>query len=61
LTGRSWVLLVGGVLTILFALLILFNPVFGSMTIIIWVAIAFIITGFSNMMLGFRLRRISTL
>jgi uncharacterized membrane protein HdeD (DUF308 family) len=59
LTGMSWIFGLGGVLTVLFALLILFNPVFGAMTIILWTAIAFIITGFFNVLLGFWLKQFS--
>ncbi|MDB5144928.1 MAG: protein of unknown function rane [Mucilaginibacter sp.] len=55
--GRSWILSLGGVLTILFGLLVLFNPVFGSMTIILWIAFAFILTGIFNILLAFRLKR----
>ncbi len=58
IAGRSWILTLGGILTVIFALLILFNPVFGAMTIILWTAIAFIITGFFNVMLALRLKRI---
>jgi uncharacterized membrane protein HdeD (DUF308 family) len=57
-TGNSWILTLGGILTILFGLLVLFNPVFGAMTIIIWIAVAFIITGFFNVLLGFRLKKV---
>jgi uncharacterized membrane protein HdeD (DUF308 family) len=56
--GNSWLLMLGGILTMIFGLLVIFNPVFGAMTIIIWIAIAFIITGFFNAMLGFRVRKI---
>jgi uncharacterized membrane protein HdeD (DUF308 family) len=55
--GKSWILALGGVLTILFGLLVLFNPVFGSMTIILWIAFAFILTGIFNILLAFSLRR----
>ncbi len=58
LTGRSWILVVGGVLTILFGLFVIFNPVFGAMTIILWTAIAFIVTGIFNIALSFMLRKI---
>ena len=58
LTGRSWVLILGGLLTVLFGLLVIFNPVFGAMTIILWTAIAFIITGVFNVMLAFMLRKV---
>lgn len=58
LTGGSWVLVLGGVLTVLFGLLILFNPVFGAMTIILWTAIAFIVTGVFNIALSLMLRKV---
>ncbi len=58
LTGRSWVLIIGGLLTVLFGLLIIFNPVFGAMTLIIWTAIAFIVTGIFNIALSFMLRKV---
>ena len=54
--GRSLMFTIGGVLIIVFALLVLFNPLFGAMTIIIWTAIAFIITGLFYVVLGFRLK-----
>ena len=54
--GRSWVLTVGGIITALFGLLIIFNGIFGSMTIIIFIAVAFIFTGILNIWLGFRMR-----
>ena len=56
--GRSALLTVGGIITIIFAILILFNPAFGAMTIILYTAIAFIITGLFNVLLGFRLKRV---
>jgi uncharacterized membrane protein HdeD (DUF308 family) len=58
LTGQSWVLILGGILTVFFGLLVIFNPVFGAMTIILWTAIAFIITGIFNVMLAFMLRKV---
>lgn len=56
-TGKSWVITLGGILTIIFGVLILFNPVFGAMTIVLWTALAFIITGLFNVMLSFTLKR----
>ena len=58
-TGISWVITIGGILTVLFALLIIFNPAFGAITIILWTAIAFIIIGFFNVLLGFWLKQVS--
>jgi uncharacterized membrane protein HdeD (DUF308 family) len=56
LIGKSWLLTVGGIITIIFAGLILFNPIFGAMTIILWTAIAFIVTGLFNVLLAFTMK-----
>ena len=52
----SWWLTAGAILIFVFGLLVLFNPTFGDMTIILWAAIAFIITGIFNTWLGFSLK-----
>ncbi len=57
LIGRSWLLTIGGIITILFAGLILFNPIFGAMTIVLWTAIAFIFTGLFNILLAFSMKK----
>jgi uncharacterized membrane protein HdeD (DUF308 family) len=49
-------LIAAGVLTILFALLLIFNPVLGAMTIVTWTAVAFMVTGIFNGLLAFRLK-----
>jgi uncharacterized membrane protein HdeD (DUF308 family) len=54
--GNSLLIKVGGVVTAIFGLLIIFDAVFGSMTIIIFIAIAFIITGIFNAWLGLRMK-----
>ena len=54
--GRSWMLTVGGIIVIVFGLLIVFNPTFGDSTIILYTAIAFIINGVFNILLGYRLK-----
>ncbi|HEY0176732.1 MAG TPA: DUF308 domain-containing protein [Pedobacter sp.] len=51
----AW-LIAGGALTVLFALLVMFNPVLGAMTIVAWTAVAFIVTGLFNGLLAFRLK-----
>jgi uncharacterized membrane protein HdeD (DUF308 family) len=55
-SGRSWPLIAGGVITAVFGLFIIFNAVFGAITIIIFTAIAFIITGIFNVWLGLSVR-----
>jgi len=54
--GRSWVLVLGGIVTAIFGLLIIFNAGFGAMTIILFTAIAFIITGIFNAWLGYKMK-----
>ncbi|MDF2430469.1 MAG: hypothetical protein JWP44_100 [Mucilaginibacter sp.] len=56
LTGRSWWVTLGGALVLLFGLLVLFSPVFGALTIILWTAVAFIVTGALNVLLGVNMR-----
>jgi uncharacterized membrane protein HdeD (DUF308 family) len=55
-----WIIL-GAAVTIIFALLVIFNPAFGAMTIVFWTAFAFIVTGIFNILLAFRLRADSKL
>lgn len=52
----SWWLVLGGLIVLLFVILIWVNPVFGAMTILIWTALAFIVTGVLNVMLGLRMK-----
>ena len=54
--GRSWPLILGGAITALFGLFIIFNAVFGAITIIVFTAIAFIIMGVFNVWLGLHAR-----
>ncbi|MDB5133563.1 MAG: protein of unknown function rane [Mucilaginibacter sp.] len=51
--GWAWLLMPGGIITAIFGLLIIFNTAFGSVTIIVFTAIAFIITGIFNAWLGY--------
>jgi len=52
IVGGSWLLIAGGLLTTIFGLLIIFNAAFGSVTIIVFTAVAFIIIGVFNVGLG---------
>jgi len=54
--GRSWPLIIGGIITIIFGLLIMFNAIFGAITLIIFTAVAFIIMGIFNVWLGIHIR-----
>jgi uncharacterized membrane protein HdeD (DUF308 family) len=54
--GRSWPLILGGAITALFGLFIIFNAVFGAITIIIFTAIAFIIMGTFNVWLSLKMK-----
>jgi len=55
--GWGWVM-AGGVLTLLFALSIIFNPVIGIATIIGWTAFAFIVAGIVNIIFSVQLKKI---
>jgi len=55
-THASWIMTLGGILTLIFGLLILFDVVFGSVTLIAFAAMGFIITGFFNVMLGYTMK-----
>ena len=50
-------LLVGGILTLIFAFLIIFHPLFGVFNIIIWTGLAFIFGGISAIFYSFALKR----
>jgi uncharacterized membrane protein HdeD (DUF308 family) len=54
--GNPAVLVAGGLALVLFVGMIWFNAAFGTMTVIIWTALAFLITGVLNIMLGLRMR-----
>jgi len=56
--GRSWIITLGAIITLLLGILILFDPAFGAAAIVLWTAIAFIITGVFNCALAFRMKRI---
>jgi uncharacterized membrane protein HdeD (DUF308 family) len=56
---RSVLLAIGGIITIIFGAMILFNAAFGAMTIILVTAIAFIVTGLFNTVLAFGMKSAS--
>ncbi len=56
--NNSYGLLAGAILTVVFGLLVLFNPTFGDMTIILWAAIGFIITGIFNVLLALLVKKV---
>ncbi|MBS1501717.1 MAG: DUF308 domain-containing protein [Bacteroidetes bacterium] len=58
LLRRSWLMIAGGIIVIIFALMVLFNPVFGAMTVVLWTALALIITGVFNVMLAIWMKRL---
>jgi uncharacterized membrane protein HdeD (DUF308 family) len=53
---RTWVLTLGGAVIILVGLAILFNAAFGSATIVLLTAVAFIIMGIMNISLAMRMK-----
>ena len=54
---RSVLLGIGGIITIIFGGMIIFNAGFGDATLLLVTAIAFIITGLFNTVLGFAMKR----
>lgn len=56
--GRSLLMMAGAILIIVFGLMVMFNATFGDKTIILWTAVAIMITGLFNLILGLGLRRI---
>lgn len=55
--GWGWIL-AGGILTVLFGLSMIFNPVIGIATIVGWTAFAFIIAGVVNIIFSMQLKKI---
>jgi uncharacterized membrane protein HdeD (DUF308 family) len=51
----GWVL-TGGILTLLFAFLIIFHPLFGILDLIFWTGLAFIFGGISAIIYAFALK-----
>jgi len=56
--GWAWILL-GGMLTIIFALSMIFNPLIGVVTIVGWTAFGFIIGGVFNILFSLKLKKIN--
>jgi hypothetical protein len=54
--ARTWLITLGGVVTVIFGLLIIFNASFGSMTVILFMAFAFIIMGIFNAWIGYTMK-----
>ncbi|HTD99124.1 MAG TPA: DUF308 domain-containing protein [Mucilaginibacter sp.] len=55
--GSLWVIL-GALVVIVFGVLVLVNPVFGAMSIVLWTGMAFLVTGLLNVFMGLRMRRV---
>ncbi len=53
-----WILLTGGILTTLFAFFILFNPLIGVFTIVIWTGLSFLTAGLINTILSFKIKKL---
>ena len=56
--GNWWVIL-GALLVLLFSILVLVNPAFGTMSVVIWIGMAFLVTGMLNVMLGMRMKHVA--
>lgn len=52
----TWLLMLGGIVTAIFGLMIIFNVVFGSLTLVFFMAFAFIIMGVFNAWLGYNMK-----
>ncbi|QNL50725.1 HdeD family acid-resistance protein [Olivibacter sp. SDN3] len=55
--GWGWVL-AGGILTVIFGLSMIFNPIIGIATIVGWTAFAFIIAGIVNIIFSIQLKKV---
>ncbi len=53
-----WIILLGGILTLIFAFLMIINPVFGALTVTYLTGISLMIAGLFGVFLSFKLRRI---
>lgn len=51
-------LLALGILGVLFSFILIWNPIFGGMTLVIWTGIAFMVVGIYNIYIAFRMRKI---
>lgn len=54
-----WYYLVFGLLLTLLSWLIILNPLFGGMTIVVWTGIALIVAGIAYIMLSFKLKKVN--
>ena len=54
-----WWLLIIGILGLIFSYMMIFNPVFGGMTIVIWTGLSFFSIGIFRVMLSFKLKRLN--
>jgi uncharacterized membrane protein HdeD (DUF308 family) len=52
----AWWMVLGGLIILLFVILIWFNPVFGTFSVLMFTSLAFIVTGILNVMLGLRIK-----
>ena len=57
--GGEWVwLLLLGILGLLFSFILLWNPLFAGMTIVMWTALAFITIGIFRILVSFKLKKL---
>jgi len=57
-TAHAWLIYAGAIMVFVFGLLVLFNPTFGDITIVLWTALAFIVTGIFNIYLGYLVKAV---
>ena len=47
-----------GILGLLFSFILIWNPLFAAITIVVWTGLAFIATGIFSVLISFRLKRL---
>ena len=55
-----WIIMLGGILTLIFTFLMIINPVFGALTITYLTGISLMLTGLFGIFLSFKLRKIES-
>ena len=55
-----WIVLVGGILTLIFSFMMIINPVFGALTVTYLTGLTLLFTGLFGLFLSFKLKRIES-
>ncbi len=54
-----WVTLLGGILTVIFSFLMIVNPAFGAMSVVLLTSLAIMTTGWLGIILAFKLKKVN--